>query len=178
MWISPEIWPKASPLNNLVLIGLMGSGKTSVGQEIARHLGYTFLDTDQTIEKEEKRSITEIFKTEGEPYFRNCERQLCQTLKTLNKTVIATGGGMIVDPKNREDLKKTGKIIWLKTNLEATLSRLNQDHSRPLLEQDRAQKLELLISQRFPLYGQLAEIIVETDQAPIYQIAQEIISRL
>ena len=179
MWINLEIWQKASRLNkNIILIGLMGSGKTAVGKVLCEHLSYLFLDTDLEIEIQEKKSIADIFKENGEPYFRELESSICQELATYTQKVIATGGGIILSPSNREALLKAGLIIWLKTSLKTSLDRLKADHSRPLLSSDKEATLQTLIEQRFPLYQALAHLTIQTDDKSINQIAQEIISKL
>jgi shikimate kinase len=139
---------------NLYLIGMMGAGKTTVGQELATRLGYRFFDTDVVIEQATGRSIPEIFATSGEPTFRQVESQVLAELSTYTKLVIATGGGIVLQQMNWSYLRY-GLIVWLDVPLDQLYDRLKTDTSRPLLQQDDPkQTLENLLDQRHSLYAQ------------------------
>ena len=157
---------------NIYLIGMMGSGKTTVGKEIARQLNYRFCDTDQTIEAIARKPITEIFREQGEPYFRELETKVLAELSTYTRSVVSTGGGIIGEQMNWSYLQQ-GLVIWLDVELEILKKRLASDETRPL-----ADKLESLIQTRRPLYRQAdLAIAVEADQSPI-QISAKIIETI
>lgn len=161
---------------NIVLIGFMGSGKTSVGTKLARIIDYEFMDTDFVIEQNYGTSISHIFSEKGEDAFRDMETQLLMRIaKTIRKTVIATGGGLPLRKINSDLLKKAGHVIFLKSSVETTLSRLKDDTSRPLLSGDNvSEKIECMINERLPIYQAVADDIVETDNFSFYEIIKEI----
>lgn len=157
---------------NVYLIGMMGSGKTTVGKEIAKELNYRFVDTDLTIEAIAKKPITEIFRQEGEPYFRNLETQVLAELSTYTRSVVSTGGGIIQQQINWSYLRQ-GLVVWLDVELAILKQRLAQDETRPL-----ADKLELLLKTRRPLYAQSdLKIAIATEKSPT-QISAEIIEMI
>jgi len=148
---------------NLYLIGPMGSGKTAVGRELARALGKQFFDSDAEIEKRTGVDIPFIFQKEGEPKFRERERDVLSELTSLDGVVVATGGGSILDPTNRERLSATGTVIYLKTGVQEQLRRTRNTRNRPLLEtEDPRAVLERLAAVRDPLYEAIADITVDT----------------
>ena len=133
---------------SVYLIGMMGAGKTTVGQQLAKDLNYRFIDTDQTIEAIAKKPITEIFQTEGEAYFRQLETQVLGQLSAYTRSVISTGGGIITEQINWSYLRD-GLVVWLDVDLEILKKRLAKDQTRPL-----ADKLETLLETRRSLYAQ------------------------
>jgi shikimate kinase len=161
---------------NIILIGFMGSGKTSVGSQLAQKLNYSFDDTDQRIEREAKRDISRIFAEDGEEYFRRLETQLIQNLySSMSKTILSTGGGLPIREENTELLRRLGQVIYLKTSKETILKRLDGDASRPLLAgEDRQVKVEKLLNQRAPIYEMTANHIIETDDKTVDEIIDEI----
>lgn len=139
---------------NLYLIGLMGSGKTTVGQILAQQLNYRFFDTDTVIEQAAQQSVTEIFASSGEPAFRTLESQVLAELAAYRRLAIATGGGIVLDRKNWSYLQQ-GLIVWLDVAVEQLGDRLQNDTSRPLLQgTDLQTRLSQLLDQRRPLYAQ------------------------
>ncbi len=148
---------------NVYLIGMMGSGKTTVGKLLAEKLQYRFLDTDALIETISKNSINNIFAQEGEDYFRQLESQVLGEVSIYLKTVIATGGGIILKPENWSYLHH-GMIIWLDTSIDILVKRLAEDQTRPLLKnEDLTEKLTNLIKQRKSLYQQ-ADITITVEE--------------
>ena len=158
---------------NIILIGLMGSGKTSVGTLLAEKTGRHFLDTDLHIENQEKRSIEDIINTKGEPYFRHLEKQWVKTLTCYHHYVISTGGGL---PMHSGDpLKEMGIIIFLSTTLETLLKRLETDTTRPLIAMNKKETLETLLKERLPIYTSLADFTLHTDKKTPLQLVEEIL---
>lgn len=162
--------------NNIVLIGFMGSGKTSVGTKLARALDYKFLDTDAFIEEEYGGSIATIFANEGEASFRSLETETLRKLKqNLHGYVISTGGGMPLREENVKLLHELGYIVFLKTSKETIYERLKDDRTRPLLQGDNPmQKIEELLAYRTPIYEAAADQVIVTDGESFYQIIKEI----
>ena len=162
---------------NIVLIGFMASGKTSVGRRVAKRLGYRFMDTDQLIESEQGRAIADIFAAEGEPHFRGLETQLLARLRRCDNHVFSTGGGIITTPGNLELLKRIGVVVFLKADLEDILRRLEHDKRRPKVQGgDLRTKVTTLHGERLPLYQQ-ADVVIETLGKTPNLVAGEVIRR-
>jgi shikimate kinase len=157
----------------------MGAGKTAIGRELARQLKLEFVDADQEIERRTGADIALIFEKEGEAGFRKREREIIAELTQRDGLVLATGGGAVLDPANREALKSRGLVIYLKASVDAQAARTAQNRNRPLLEtEDRQARLQQLFELRAPLYEDLAELTVETDSGQVKQISQRIITEL
>lgn len=153
---------------NIYLIGLMGAGKTTVGRTLARHFGKQFYDSDHEIEKRTGVRITTIFDIEGEHRFRERERDTIAELCQMPNIVLATGGGAILAAENREWLKRTGTVIYLRARIDDILARTQHDKSRPLLQTaDPRGKLEQLFTIRDPLYREAADLVVDTSNQNI-----------
>jgi shikimate kinase len=156
----------------------MGAGKTAIGKELARQLGLDFLDADQEIERRTGVDIPLIFEKEGEAGFRKREREVIAELSQRERLVLATGGGAVLDPTNREALSR-GFVIYLKASLDAQATRTAQNRNRPLLHtEDREARLKQLFEVRAPLYEGLAQFTVDTDSGQVKQITQRIIAEL
>jgi len=146
--------------NNVYLIGPMGSGKTTIGQRLASLMGLTFHDCDQEIETRTGASVSLIFEIEGEEGFRKRESRMLRELCAMNKVLIATGGGAVISQTNRDLLRKSGLVVYLRTGVDQQLERLGRDRSRPLLQtRNRESKLTALARVRNPLYEEVADII-------------------
>jgi len=161
---------------NLILVGFMGSGKTSTGRALAVRLGFDFIDTDQAIEKEAGLSIREIFRSHGEPAFRDMEKALLDRLTLRDRQVIATGGGFWMAETLRERLLQAGFCVWLRTGEAQTWERVQGDlPSRPLLSQDPdpQKKIQELIALRTPTYSQAHAFVVTDGKSP-EAVAEEI----
>ncbi len=145
---------------NIILTGFMGTGKTTLGRLLAEKIGYQFIDTDTQIERETRKTITELFKTQGEAAFRKLESELVEGLAQKEGLVIATGGGLVLDPNNVAVLSKTGKIICLTASPEEILARVaKQQDVRPLLqEKDPKAKIIDLLQQRDSVYRQFPQL--------------------
>jgi len=163
----------------IVLIGFMGSGKTSIGRELSRRLGYQFIDTDTLIEEKEGIPISLIFKEKGEDYFREVEQAIVEEVSRMTDAVIATGGGVIKNKRNVENLQKRGIIIWLKTEPEVILKRVMlEGGKRPLLNvEEPLKEIKRLLAERLSLYMQ-ADIPIDTSFITPGEAVEEIIERL
>ncbi|MCR5792861.1 MAG: shikimate kinase [Lachnospiraceae bacterium] len=162
---------------NIVLIGYMGSGKSTVGFRLARKMKYRFVDTDQTIEKEQKTSISSIFAEKGEEYFRNLETQTIEQMaKKVNHSIVSTGGGLPMREVNGKILKELGFVVFLRVKKETILKRLSGDTSRPLLQGDNVEeKVQSMLEFRNPIYEYTAHLIVDVDDKSFDEIMDEII---
>ena len=164
---------------NIVLIGFMGSGKTSVGTELSTLLEMDYIDTDDIIVEDSGISINEIFNAYGEAEFRKLERKTIEGLGDIKNTIISCGGGVVLDPANIELLRDNGKIVWLKVSPGEILNRLSNDDSRPLLKDSFTLKgLSEILKNRLPLYENAGDIIIDTDKKNVREIAKEIIEKL
>jgi len=164
---------------NVYLIGPMGSGKTAVGRHLARLLHLDFYDSDVEIERRTGVDIPYIFEKEGEAGFREREREVIELLTQLQNVVIATGGGAIILPGNRERLATTGRVVYLRTGLEQQLDRTRHGRQRPLLYTDDPEAtLRELMAQRAPLYESIAGITVSTDGRQVRAVAEDVLQLL
>jgi shikimate kinase len=176
-------------MNNIYLVGFMGTGKTSVGRELAKQKNrlenrglasnsqsqWQFIDLDELIELSEKRSIPDIFTKEGEPYFRRIEKRVLKEVSVENKFVVACGGGIVLDKENIKIMRETGIIICLAATPEVILNRTSGYAHRPLLNvSDPKKQIELLLKLRSPFYAQ-ADKIIDTSKASIKQIVGKIL---
>lgn len=161
-------------MDNIILIGFMGAGKTTVGKFLARDSGMRFLDTDDQIVSWQKMSIPDIFSAYGEEYFRNLETELLRNMQDNTKhAVISVGGGMPVREENRVLLRKLGCVVYLSASKETILSRVGRDGSRPMLNgEDLEKRVEQLMRDREALYRQAAHVEVKTDGRSVYQVEQ------
>ena len=156
---------------NIILIGFMGSGKTTYGYQLSQRLGYTFVDTDKQIERQQQMPVSKIFEQEGEPYFRLLEKKMAIVLSNVEKTVVATGGGMIKAEENMENLKKNGIVVYLKATPQQIYENIGQDTNRPLLAGgDRMEKIQTLMEQRRPLYEKYADVTVDVTGKTLLQV--------
>lgn len=159
---------------NIVLTGFMGTGKTTVGRRLAEDLKVPFVDVDRQIEKETGRSVRAIFESEGEAHFRELERKMILKLSEKDRHVIATGGGALLHPENRDALKRNGCLVCLTAKSGTLLERLKDDMSRPLLSSDDpAGDIERLMKARGSVYA-LADIQIQTDGKTIAEAAAAI----
>ncbi len=162
-------------MNNIVLIGFMGSGKTVAGKIVAEKLALRFVDIDKLIEEKQKIPISEIFSTFGEDYFRNLEKEMVTRISNEKNRSIATGGGVVLNPENMVNLRKNGTIIWLAVSPEVARKRTKSDESRPLLHVTYPEKtIEELLSFRESLYAQ-ADFKIETSNLSIDEVASEVL---
>lgn len=150
--------------NNIILIGPMGAGKTSLGRRVAERLGLSFIDADQVIEQRTGASIPVIFECEGEAGFRTREKAVIAELCANSGQLLATGGGAVLDPDNRTALKRAGMVVYLKTSVAQQLERVERDRNRPLLQTaDPGARLHELAQQRNAIYRELADLTFDSD---------------
>ena len=169
-----------NPLQNLILIGPMGSGKSAVGRALARELHREFFDSDDVIEERTGVDIPYIFEKEGEDGFRLRETRILEELTGKTGIVLATGGGAIVRDENRRCLGARGFVIYLQTSVDQQLKRTNRGRERPLLSQadDRRERLSALLEEREPKYLEIADLVVATDGRKVQAVAQDILGKL
>ena len=157
----------------------MGSGKSTIGNIIARRLNREFQDSDHYIERRTGVDIARIFDIEGEQGFRERETTALQELLGENNRVIATGGGSVVRSENQQLLKQQGYVVFLDTSLNQQMQRLRRDKKRPLLQTDDPRaRLESLLKQRRPIYLDLADLVIKTDKRVARRLATDIITQL
>lgn len=163
---------------SIVLVGLMGCGKSSVGRRLASRLGLGFVDADEEIERVAAKSIVEIFADHGEAYFRDGERRVIARLLSTGPQVLATGGGAFINPETRVNIRERGISIWLRADLPVLMRRVSKRDTRPLLKSgDPEATMRDLIAKRYPIYAD-ADIIVESRDVPHDVIVNEVIAAL
>ena len=162
--------------NNIILIGFMGCGKSTVGKKLADALSYEFRDTDAMIEEIYQKTISRMFEEDGEEAFRIAETELLRSLESsANGMVLATGGGMPMRGENVAYLHKIGTVIFLEAGIETILERLQNDTGRPLAAgEDREKRLRPLYEKRLPVYQQAADYCLNTDGKSFSDIIEEI----
>jgi shikimate kinase len=160
------------------LVGMMGAGKTTVGRQLAKRLGKAFYDADREIEARTGVAVAVIFDIEGEAGFRRREAEVLEHLTALDDVVLATGGGAVLDPRNREHLKNRGFVIYLHALPPVLWQRTRTDKSRPLLQDgDPRERLEALYASRDPLYREVADLVIETGRQGIGPLLAQVLTR-
>jgi len=165
---------------NIFLIGLLGTGKTTVGRQLSRKLKMEFYDSDRVIEERTGVDIPLIFEKEGEAGFRARETAIIDELTQKKNIVLATGGGAILNAENRNHLVNRGTVFYLKSNLQTLVERTSKDKNRPLLQTGEPVETTLknLLEQRGPLYEETADYVIETANNSIHNVIQAIIKHL
>ena len=165
---------------NIVIGGMRGAGKTTIGKLLAKELNYNFIDTDAEVEKQQKNSIPEIIKQKGWNYFRQLEKELVKYLKNIKHTVISTGGGVLINRLNANKLKQLGPIIIIDCKPETCLNRIELSFKRPTLSKNKKYTEEIyeLHKKRSPIYKKVATIIIDNDQKSPKEAVKEIIQSL
>ena len=164
---------------NIMLIGFMGSGKSTIAKYLSHILEMQDLETDEFIVKREDMTINEIFQRKGEEYFRRCENNALRELETRQGIIISCGGGMPMKDENVELMKKNGKIVLLTASPETIYERVKYSNERPLLNGNmNVEYIKDLMEQRKDRYESIADIVVDTNNKPIHVIAEEVVSKL
>lgn len=166
-------------MKNIVLVGMPASGKTTIGKLLAAQLlGYSFVDTDEVIEKEQGILISEIFAKNGEDYFRTLETNTLKTVLKKENQVVSTGGGIILKEENRQLLKENSFVVYLKTDIPTLCERAKRSSARPLLNgSEQEKKIETLLNQRENLYESVSDFIIDTRTKTQTEILNKIIEK-
>lgn len=166
-------------VRNIFLVGPMGAGKSTIGRTLAKELKLAFYDTDEVIEERAGASIAWIYDIEGEEGFRRREQKVVDELTQKHNIVLATGGGVVMTPENRNALAGRGTVVYLKTSLAQQYERTKRDTKRPQLQTDNLEtKLESLRSEHEPFYEELADMTFETDKLTVKAVSNNIIKFL
>ena len=164
---------------NIFFVGLMGAGKTTVGRAVARRLERTFFDSDHEIEARTGARIPVIFELEGEAGFRDREAQVISDFTSQRDIVLATGGGAILRPENRQALQNNGLVVYLRANPHDLWLRTRRDKNRPLLQtEDPKARLEELFAVRDPLYRECAHFVIETGRPSVNGLVNMVLMQL
>lgn len=157
---------------NLILIGFMGTGKTTIGRNVAKSLRFRFVDTDQLIRKKAEKSIPDIFAEDGEAAFRQLETEVMTECAEDSNQVISTGGGIVTEEINHPILKRAGYVVWLKASAETIYDRVKRNQHRPLLQVDDPMKtIEEMLAQRESLYSAVEDLSINTDKLTLEETA-------
>ena len=163
---------------SIVLVGLMGAGKSAIGRRLAQRLALPFVDADHEIEAAAGCTIEEIFARFGEPAFRDGERKVIARLLERPPLVLATGGGAFMDPETRARVRARAVSVWLRADLEVLIRRVARRSNRPLLKQGSPREvLERLMALRHPVYGE-ADLVVDTDDSPAEATVERVVDAL
>ncbi|WP_174802414.1 shikimate kinase [Martelella limonii] len=163
---------------NLILVGLMGAGKSAIGKLLAAHLALPYIDTDQEIESAAQMTIADIFAAYGEPEFRALETRVIERVLTEGPAIVSTGGGAFINPVNRALIARSGLSLWLKADLETLWDRVKRRHTRPLLKTENPkQTLKDLMDSRYPIYGE-AEITVHSRNVRKEAVMRDVLKAL
>jgi shikimate kinase len=163
----------------VLLIGMMGAGKSTTGRLLADRLGWRYLDSDDEIERQTGQTVPEIWKAQGEPAFRAEEsRVLGQACTSMVPVVVSVAGGAVLDPANRDAIRRAGLIVWLRADVATLAARVGAGAGRPLLETGPAEAIAHLAAERAPVYAELAELVFDVDRMSPAQVVAEIIQAL
>ncbi len=155
----------------IFLVGMMGSGKTTVGRALAERLGYPYLDSDEQVEAQTGQTVAEIFASRGEAAFRVHEKEaLFEALRGQSPVVVAVAGGAVLDAENRMRLSQDGFVVWLRADVTTLARRARGGDHRPLLENDLEGTIGRLYEQRRPHYAELADLVVDVDRLSVEQV--------
>ena len=164
-------------MKNIVLTGFMASGKSSVGKILAEKLNIKFIDTDILIEQKLNKKISDIFKENGEQYFRQQETKVVEEISNLTSCLISCGGGVVLNKHNIELLRKNGIVVNLCVSAQEVYRRISNNKDRPLLQNTSVEKIQELMNNRKPFYEN-CDICIKTDDISVEQVADLIISKI
>jgi shikimate kinase len=165
--------------DRVLLIGMMGSGKTTIGRGVAGRLGWPHFDSDEQIERNTGRTVPEILESDGEPAFRAEEKKaLAQAVTSDGPAVVSVAGGAVLDPDNRKRLRAGGTVVWLRAEVATLVERVGDGAGRPLLAGDVAGNLRRLYDQRRPIYQELADVIVDVDGLSSDEVVGRVVGAL
>jgi shikimate kinase len=166
-----------TPPPRIVLVGMMGSGKSTVGRLLADRLGWTYRDSDADVEATTGRTVPEIFEHDGEAAFRRAEAAvLAHACQLGTPVIVSAAGGSVLNPDNRRLLTGSGTVVWLRARPETNAQRVGDGAGRPLLEHDPAAAMARLYRERAPLYAQVADLVIDVDQLAPTQVVARILA--
>jgi shikimate kinase len=160
---------------NIVLVGFMGTGKTTIGRMLAKQMNWSFVDTDATIEQEQGVAVARLFETEGEPQFRRIETETLKRVLTASQQVIATGGGAVLAQENCNAMLQDGYVVALTADYTTIIRRVSGDQARPLLKGDLTERVTSLLDQRKNAYD-FADLKLDTSKQSVEQIIESILN--
>ncbi|MGD0881762.1 MAG: shikimate kinase [Acidimicrobiales bacterium] len=164
-------------VDRVVLVGMMGAGKSTIGRELAGRLGWKFLDSDAMVEASTGSTVAELFAADGEEAFRAEEsRVLAEALAAVPPAVVSAAGGTVLAPANRQLLAEAGTVVWLRADPATLAARVGTGAGRPLLEGDPAGSLAALDAVRRPLYGEVADVIIDVDDLEPSRVVDRILA--
>ncbi len=162
---------------NIILVGPMGAGKTTVGRHIATELDLDFYDIDQSLELRTGAHVSLIFEIEGEQGFRRRESEMLAEVAAKKQVLIATGGGSVLNEENRKCMRQNGFVIYLRISVERQLARLSRDKTRPLLQTpDRQVRLRKMAEVRDPIYSELADLVINSDNRSVMSTSRHVLN--
>jgi shikimate kinase len=162
----------------ILLVGMMGVGKSSVGEALAARLGWPYFDSDRQVEQATGKTIPEIFARDGEAAFRRAETEALEAAVSTAPAVVGVAGGAVLDAGNRERIRQSGLVVWLRASIETLARRVGSGVGRPLLGDDPEAALQRLYPERRPLYEELAEVVVDVDDLTIEESVEKIVAAL
>jgi shikimate kinase len=163
----------------VLLVGMMGAGKTTVGRLVADKLGWDYLDSDAEVEAATGLTVPELFARDGETAFRDAEADaLARACATTDPVVVSVAGGAVLRPANRALLAASGTVVWLRARPETLAARVGDGQGRPLLDGDPAAALRTLDEARRPLYAKVADLVIDVDDRPPAEVASQILEAL
>jgi shikimate kinase len=164
---------------HIFIVGMMGSGKTTIGRLLAKRLGWRHLDSDEQVGRDTGQTVPEIFAQRGEPAFRAAEaRALAAAAVADTPTVVSVAGGAVLDPDNRHVLRRGGVVVWLRAPVETLAQRVGDGAGRPLLGDDPAAALRHLYAERRPVYQDLAQAVVDVDGVDVRTVVDRVLAAL
>jgi shikimate kinase len=172
--------PSSRPLvKRVLLIGMMGAGKSTVGTALAKRLGWQYLDSDAQVQHRTGMTVPEIFAGRGEAAFRKEETAALEEAVAIDHpTVVSVAGGAVLDPGNRACIRAAGLVVWLRAEVATLAARVGDGTGRPLLGDDPAAALARLDRERRPLYEELADVVIDVDRRPVADVVEEIVAHV